>query len=167
MVVPPIISDSTKPTSVRVAASRLTRALSRLTETYADMDSEVEDSATNTARSLPVTWLVIVFGAIVHAIGFFWFFPYAAEIAAERCATAQDLGYRVGMEDWESDWQWCQMNWIDLFYSILGLPLAACFGVALSSATKIRGWTQYSIALMMGFLPFAIGCYAFLRYPTS
>ena len=30
MVVPPIISDSTKPTPVRVAASRLTRALSRL-----------------------------------------------------------------------------------------------------------------------------------------
>ena len=28
MVVPPIISDSTKPTSVRVAAPRLTRALS-------------------------------------------------------------------------------------------------------------------------------------------
>jgi len=108
---------------------------------------------------------VLGIGIILHLIGIVFFFPYATEIAADRCSDAQDLGYRVGMEDWESDWQWCQMNWVDLFALIAVLPMAAVIGAVISSELNFRGLARYLLAATVAMLPFLIGWYSFSRYP--
>ena len=131
------------------------------------MASDFEHPAPRRERSLPFPWMVIGLGVAVHVLGFFYFFPYAAEVAADRCAKAQNLGYRVGMEDWESDWLWCQMSWLDLFCSLLALCIATPVGAALTAATKVRGFTRYSTAITLATIPFLIGYFAFSQYPTS
>ena len=59
---PPIVSDSTKPTSVRVAASRLTRALSRL-----PMELQHSNTAYPIFRTIAV---VVAIAQTLIAVGF-------------------------------------------------------------------------------------------------